>query len=153
VVGDPQYHSGSEYEWFQTVFKPTIEQFPNIIHINNIPHDELFPVISESAGLIVPCHDESFSLSAFEAQKLGIPVMHIKSKVGSLEEYVIDGKTGILIDSYRKRKPALREEILSKVKDLTSLDRDFIYNHFKSNYSEKKFIDNLLVQLRETMSL
>lgn len=153
VVGDPQYHSGSEYEWFQTVFKPTTEQFPNIVHINNIPHDRLFPLISNSAGLIVPCHDESFSLSAFEAQKLGVPVMHIKSKVGSLEEYVIDGKTGILIDSYRKRKPALRNEILSRVNELTSLDRNFIYNHFLSNYSEKKFINNLLVQLREAMCL
>lgn len=152
VIGDYQNHS-SEYKWYLEVFKPTIEKSPNIIHIPNIPHERLFPIINNSAGLIVPCHDESFSLSAFEAQKLGVPVMHIKSKVGSLEEYVIDGKTGILIDSYRKRKPALREEILHKARDLSTLDRNFIYDHFQDNYSEKKFIDNLLVQLTEARRL
>lgn len=147
VVGDAQHHSGSEYEWYLNTFKPATEQYPNIKHITNISQRELFNMVRKSAGLIVPCPTESFSLSGFEAQKLGVPVIHIMSKVGALQEFVVDGKTGVVIDTFRLRKEKKRKYVLERTKEIDSLNREEIYNHFQENYSEQKFINDMIKQI------
>lgn len=60
--------------------------------------------------VLVPSHSETFGLVALEAAASGVPV--IARKAGGLREAVIDGKTGLLIDS---DDPAVWAEAISRV--------------------------------------
>lgn len=101
------------------------------------PINDLAPIYAQSDIMVHPSvsfegWEEQWGLLMLQAQACGTPV--ITTKIGSLEETVLNGKTGILTDS---SKP---EEIFRAMKKLLSDDslrnamsragREYIIQHF-----------------------
>jgi len=60
-----------------------------------VPH-EMLPLWYNAADVcVIPSHYESFGMVALEAMACGVPV--VASRVGGLQETVIDGATGLLV--------------------------------------------------------
>lgn len=68
----------------------------NIIFTGRLPQRELMKIYSHALATIVPSYDESFGMAAAESQATGVPVL--ATKVGRLQEAVIDEVTGYLFD-------------------------------------------------------
>jgi phosphatidylinositol alpha-1,6-mannosyltransferase len=115
--------------------------------------NDLAPIYAQSDIMVHPSvsfegWEEQWGLLMLQAQACGTPV--ITTKIGSLEETVLDGKTGILTDS---NKP---EEIFRAMKKLLSDDslrnsmsragRDYIIQHFSYRSTAErmeKFLNSL----------
>lgn len=114
------------------------------------PVNELAPIFSQVDALIHPSEpfegwEEQFGLLMLQAQACGMPVITTRS--GSLEETVLDGKTGILVkpgnieDIARAMKILARDEPLRL--SLGRGAREYILNHF-SNQSVGERLENYL---------
>ncbi len=55
---------------------------------------QLYPVIARSQGILMPSRVDNYPNACLEAQSLGIPV--VGTDQSSLEEMIVDGKTGFL---------------------------------------------------------
>ncbi len=117
------------------------------------PINDLAPIYAQSDVMVHPSApfegwEEQWGLLMLQAQACGTPV--IATKIGSLEETVLDGKTGILIDS---NKP---EEIFRAMKKLLSDDslrnsmgragREYIIQHFSYRFTAER-MENFLNSL------
>ncbi len=61
------------------------------------PRPALAALIRGARALLVPSHSETYGLVALEAAASGVPV--IAAAVGGLREAVVDGVTGVLLDT------------------------------------------------------
>lgn len=61
------------------------------------PREQLAGLLRSARAVLVPSHSETFGLLALEAAASGTPV--IASAAGGLREAVVDGETGILMNS------------------------------------------------------
>ncbi len=59
-----------------------------------LPKAQLYPVIAESLGVLMPSRVDNYPNACLEAQSLGIPV--VGSDDSSLEEMITEGETGFL---------------------------------------------------------
>jgi len=90
---------------------------------------------------------EGFGLVAAEAMLHGLPV--VATKVGGLQNVVVDGETGILI------KPHQPEEIATAIKrlydsvDLLKIYSEKGYTRAMDNYTEKRYVSDVLSLYRE----
>jgi len=74
------------------------KQYKDRIHYSaSLPKTSLFPIISHSIGVIMPSRVDNYPNACLEAQSLGIPV--IGTYNSSLEEMIIDGETGYLVEN------------------------------------------------------
>lgn len=73
----------------------------DVMFLGSLTRDELALLLRSSELLIMPSHSETFGLIALEAQASGVPV--VATHAGGLPEAVIEGQTGLLLDS---RSPA-----------------------------------------------
>tara|TARA_R110000824_G_scaffold9937_1_gene44221 strand:+ start:1034 stop:2188 length:1155 start_codon:yes stop_codon:yes gene_type:complete len=134
-----------ELLWQQTPYPK------NVIAHGQVPQNELKHILKDKLCLISPLPTETFSLAAFGAQKLGIPVISIQKEPNeAINEYMVEGQTGytVLLKPKEKAKniaPKVMEAIV-KCKDL---DRQFIYEHFKINYSSEKFLEHFIGKLKQ----
>ncbi|RWZ52624.1 glycosyltransferase [Labedella phragmitis] len=71
---------------------------------------DLAALLRESRLVLVPSHSETYGLVALEASASGVPV--IASASGGLREAVVDGETGIVLDS---RDPSDWGDALARV--------------------------------------
>jgi D-inositol-3-phosphate glycosyltransferase len=62
-----------------------------------LPRDELARTMRGAAALLVPSHSETYGLVTLEAAASGVPV--VAARTAGLVDAVIDGRTGILVDS------------------------------------------------------
>lgn len=69
----------------------------NVSLVSDITEDELAGYYSRCRGLITTAANEDFGMTAVEAMASGKPVIAVRE--GGYIESVIDGKTGVLIDS------------------------------------------------------
>ncbi len=101
------------------------------------PVNELAPIYAQSDVMVHPSvpfegWEEQWGLLMLQAQACGTPV--IASKTGSLEETVIDGKTGILVDRsepgliYCAMKKILSDDVLRDA--MSKAGREYIVEHF-----------------------
>ncbi len=74
------------------------------------PRPDLAALLCESRLVLVPSHSETYGLVALEASASGVPV--IASASGGLTEAVVDGETGIVLDS---RDPAVWGSAIARV--------------------------------------
>jgi len=68
-----------------------------IIYIQSLPKDQLYPILKNAIGVLMPSLKENYPNACLEAQAFGKIV--IGSKDSSLEEMIIDGKTGFLVNN------------------------------------------------------
>lgn len=109
------------------------------------PIDDLAPIYAQSDVMVHPSvpfegWEEQWGLLMLQSQACGTPV--ITTKTGSLEETVLDGKTGVLIE---RSEPDL---IYKAMKELTSNDslrdsmskagRQYIFEHFSYKATAKR---------------
>ena len=90
--------------------------------------------------LIVPSRSESFGISVVEAQACEVPV--IASDIQSLNELIINGKTGLLFEPMNKKDLAEKIELIYTDDNLrTELTIRGLKNIKK--YSLKNYLTNL----------
>ena len=117
------------------------------------PLNDLAPIYAQSDIMVHPSvpfegWEEQWGLLMLQAQACGTPV--ITSKTGSLEETVLDGKTGILVeksepdDVYRAMKKILTDDNLRET--MSKAGREYIIGHFSHRSTAErmeKFLNSL----------
>lgn len=68
-----------------------------IIHLPSLPKSQLFPIIKNALGVLMPSLVENYPNACLEAQAFGKIV--IGSRESSLDEMIIDGEIGLLVDN------------------------------------------------------
>jgi glycosyltransferase involved in cell wall biosynthesis len=99
--------------------------------LGNVPDGRLADLYSRCLALIVP-NVEEFGIAAVEAQAAGRPVVAVDR--GGVRETVLDGTTGVLVDS---EDPASLAEALRDV-DFAGFDPETIRAHAE-NFSAANF--------------
>jgi D-inositol-3-phosphate glycosyltransferase len=99
ILGIPSnweyYHNDilKKYRELPQEVKPRVKIFAE-----QIPDNELIPLIRSASAGVFPSLKEAFGLVAIEAQACGFPV--VVGNVGGLPENIIPKKTGVLVDGY-----------------------------------------------------
>ena len=62
-----------------------------------LPKAQLYPVITNAVGVVLPSRVDNYPNACLEAQWLGVPV--VGTRESSLEEMIADGETGFLADN------------------------------------------------------
>ena len=113
------------------------------------PKESLFDFIAPFGCYICACYTETFSLSSFECQKHGIPVLRTyKKHPEGPEEYIVQGMSGFSLDTHKMRMNKIRDEMLKLTDQAMSLDRSKIYEHFKNTYTEDFFCASIINQVK-----
>ena len=116
-----------------------------------VPQNELKHILKNKLCLISPLPTETFSLAAFGAQKLGVPVVSIQKEPNeAINEYMIEGTTGytVLLQP-KERLKDITPRVIEAIAKCKDLDREFIYHHFKINYSAEKFLEHFISKLKQ----
>lgn len=81
----------------------------NVEFLGRVSDQDLWNLYKNAKGFIALAQDEDFGLTVVEAQAAGTPVVAFNG--GGFKETVIDGKTGILVDSLDEKtlKKAIRK--------------------------------------------
>jgi len=109
-----------------------------------LPKAELFPVIANAVGVLMPSRVDNYPNACLEAQSLGIPV--IGTYDSSLDEMIVDGETGFLaqngspsslegaiaslLDQTPNQRLHMQENIHAHINKITSEDRLAQLVHF-----------------------
>ncbi len=100
-------------------------------------HKVLYPVIKNSLGVVAPSRVDNYPNTCLEAQSLGVPV--IGTTDSSIDEIIIDGKTGFIAENSspisiaskiakllkmsKKERLEMRKNIDQNISDILSEDR------------------------------
>lgn len=76
-------------------------------------HKTLYPTIKKSLGVVAPSRVDNYPNTCLEAQSLGIPV--IGTTDSSIDEIIVDGKTGFIAKNSSPRSIASKIEKLLKM--------------------------------------
>jgi len=113
-------------QYFEQEILPLIDN-KQIFLRKNVKLSEKAKILGGAKALLNPITwDEPFGLVMIEAQATGTPVIAFAR--GAAPEVIEDGKTGFLVHNI--------DEMVAKMKDVTSLNRqdcrDFVTNHFSN---------------------
>lgn len=92
---------------------------------------------------------EGFGLVAAEAMLHYLPV--IATRVGGLQNVVVDGKTGILISPHRPQEIA---DAITKLHNSTDLIKEYADNGYKralENYTEERYVNDVIALYKELL--
>jgi len=118
----------SDEEYFRKEVEPLIDD-EQIKFIGEVDHAEKVELLGNAKALIAPIQwEEPFGLFFIEAMICGTPV--ITTRRGSVPEIILDKKTGFICDNL--------DEAVEKIKDVSSVDRQFCHEHVKNNFSSEK---------------
>ena len=143
VVGD-----GPELNNLQTLAQKL--NIANRVHFRGFVSDELkYQLLSHADLFVLPSLHEGFGLVYLEAMQCGLPI--IATKIGGQEDFLQDGKTGLLV---KPNDPlALRDAIVKLVeqKDLRELIRK--YNSvLVQDYTVEKCAQKFEKVLKDTLT-
>lgn len=139
IIGD-----GSE----RALIKQAIEKLhlqKQVFLLGKVPDKEL-KIIYNTAdffimpNLIVPGTIEGFGIVAVEASAAGLPV--IAAKLEGIKDAVLEGKTGILVESMN------REEFVKAIETNKTFNRKQISQYTRDNYSWKTIGEEYLSLIR-----
>lgn len=102
LVGEPSGRSGAAYlrDLEGRVAADALEN--DVVFTGALSREATAAVLREADVALIPSHSESYGLVALEAAASGIPV--VASRAPGLEDAVVDGITGVLVDG---RDPAV----------------------------------------------
>jgi glycosyltransferase involved in cell wall biosynthesis len=121
---------GPEEERLKNMAGPTIE------FLGKVSEDSLVELYAEAKAFLALADDEDFGITPVEAMMAGAPVVAFRG--GGYTESVVEGKTGIFIDSLDKKAVA---EALAAVTKL-QWDREKIQKH-ALRFSKDAFVSQL----------
>lgn len=103
-------------------------------------HDQVYHLLNEAALLLAPSRYEPFGLVALEAAQMGRPV--VASRVDGLEEVVVHGETGLLVDPEKSEQ--LAEAILTLLKSPVMCEEfgTRARQRAEQKFSFRKFLDS-----------
>ena len=126
--------TGEEYELILQMSKKLGIQ-NNIKLLGFVPHSDIFNLLLDSDVFLTASGGEGWSVSVLEAYASGLPV--ICGKVPGLEKQVINGETGLFVDSFTQ------EEFFNKMKSLNACKYEMAIKCIE--YS-KQFDANLIAE-------
>lgn len=68
-----------------------------VLFVGPLGHERLADLLRQASVLVNPSHHETFSMVNLEASASGTPV--VASRSGGMDESVLDGRSGVLLDS------------------------------------------------------
>lgn len=74
-----------------------IKHEDRIVFIGQIPHSQLYPIVSSARLVVLPSLIDNFPNTCLEAMALAKPV--VGTRGASFEELIVEGKTGFLVPS------------------------------------------------------
>jgi glycosyltransferase involved in cell wall biosynthesis len=104
---------GSDYQQYLDSLVKRLNLADKVQFVGPVPHKELPERYRTSSVVVNPSLSESFGISIVEGMACGIPV--VGTKVGGMLETIVDGETGLLVES--ERPDLLVEAILSLLND------------------------------------
>ena len=116
-VGKDLGYQGSSMK--ETILKECPEFNNKITFYDNLPHEELFPIVGHSRMVILPSLWEAFGFVVVEALGLGRPV--IATSGSGFDEIIEHNKSGFLVEP--GNSTALAEEIIKQLKNQDKLDK------------------------------
>ena len=126
--------SGSQLDNLKSLVKE-LDLQDSVEFLGRIPLNEVSNIFNTFDIAVFPSLRESFGVAAIEAQSCGIPV--IVSNVGGHPEVIVDGKTGIIIESKNSRQ--ISDAILKLLNDknlresMSIQGRNFIKENYEIN--------------------
>ncbi len=121
-------------EYFDSKIKPFING-DNIIYVGNSDPKERDKLMGKAYALLHPISfKEPFGLSVAEAMFCGTPVIAFNK--GSMPELVLDGKTGILVNT--------TDDAVKAVYNISSIDRKYCREFAESKFSRQKMVEGYL---------
>ncbi len=88
-----------------------------IIFFDNLPHEELFPIVKQARIVLLPSLWEAFGFVCVEALALGRPV--VATSGSGFDEIIVPGKSGFLIEP--GNCDALSKEVITLLENKTKL--------------------------------
>lgn len=111
-------------------------------------------IVAESTVFLNLCHFEAYGLAAFEAQKLGVPVVHFyKGNKSGVADFIEEGSlnftsdTGIGLNVSGLRENARKELLANAIVQASKMDKTYIKKHF-STYSLTQFATELEIVIQ-----
>ena len=114
----------------------------NICWVGQIPPEQLSKYYKAMDALAMPSHWEGFGLTAVEAMAAAKPV--VGTKVPGLQEIIVDGETGFLVNIGDAE--ALAEKLILLIKDeklrtdMGLAGRKRVQNKFSKNVHDRKWL-------------
>lgn len=129
-------------EYFDIKVKPFIND-DDIVYVGNSGSKERDKLLGEAYALLHPISfEEPFGLSVVESMLCGTPVIAFNK--GSMPELIIDGKTGVLVDTI--------DDAVDAVSSIGSIDRKYCREHAVSKFSLEKMIEGYMEVYRKILS-
>lgn len=113
------------------------EFYKNIIFTGNLEANELDQFYGIADLMLITSYQEGLGIIGLEAMSYGIPV--ISTNCGGSSDYVINNKTGYLVDINDHKTMAERALYILNSPEIYKTFSDNAINFIKDNYSEKKF--------------
>jgi len=118
-------------EYFDKKIKPLIDN-KQIILKGEIKREQREVFLGSAKALLMPIQwEEPFGLVVIEAMACGTPVIAFRK--GSMEELIIDGKNGFVVDN--------EKEMIEAVKDIDKIDRKECRRYVEEHFSVSKMAD------------
>ena len=105
-----------------------------VVFHGHIPHQEVPAFFASTDIAVMPTSSsESFGVAALEASATGVPV--VASRIGGVPEVVVDGVTGVLVES--KNAQALADALRMLIEDealrerMGQAGREYVLSHYR----------------------
>jgi len=123
-----------DQEYFNSEIKPHIDG-EQIEFLGEVDHDGKNKLLGKAKGLLLWLNwEEPFGLVVTEAMACGTPV--IVNPRGSMQELIVDGKTGYLVGSI--------EEMQQKLDQVSEIDRAACRKHVEDHFTVQHMVDGYL---------
>ena len=110
----------------------------------HLPKPELIKRLQRLDLFVVPSYQEGLCISALQAMACGCPV--VSTRCGGPEDYVINNKTGLLVDADAGHMAAAILSLLEnpdKRAEMGLAARDLVYDSFRAEVARARFLNQL----------
>lgn len=117
--------------------------------IPEVERNQLPDYLRTMDAFIIPSHQEGLCIAGLEAMSCGVPV--VSTKCGGPEEFVIHGKTGLLVESSTEAVGAALVRILTDTnfhKGLSQQARAMVENRYDIETAQQTFTDSFKNKFR-----
>ncbi|GAC1567865.1 MAG: glycosyltransferase family 4 protein [Ktedonobacteraceae bacterium] len=149
LAGTIDRHSKESMDYFHGVIKPHIGT-NQVSYIGPVNLKQKLQLLNSARGFLNPIEwEEPFGMVMIEAMSQGCPVISFAR--GSAPEIVVDGVTGFLVQTLK--------EMVERIPDIDTIDRDVVREHIERNFSAKvmaeKYIDiyKQLIAMKSPLTL